>query len=349
MIKVALVGYGYWGKNLLRNLLQNPLCKVECVYEINTETCKQINTLYPDVITETDYNCVLNNNNIDAVIIATPTHTHYDLAKKALLHDKHVLIEKPFTTSVENVLELIDLSQSKNKILMVDHTFLYSGAVEKIQELIKSQDIGELKYFDSTRINLGLIQSDINVLWDLAPHDLSILSYIQKETPVSVTATGISHLNNGIENIAYMTINYNSDFIAHLNCSWYSPVKVRTTLIGGDKKMIVYDDINPTEKIRVYDSGFNIKNDYDEIKNNKDIDAKQKYERLKINIDYRMGDIYVPKLKTHEPLYKMLCDFFNCISNNSTPISNWKIGLDTVKILEAAQKSIKQNSKQITI
>lgn len=334
MINICLIGYGYWGKNLLRNLSQLSECKVEFVCDSSTKAHEQIKVLYPDIKILEDYNEVITNKNIDAVVIATPTYTHFDLAKKALEHDKHVLIEKPFTTSTTEAETLIDLAVLNNKVLMVDHTFLYSGAVQKIKELVELDQIGSLKYFDSTRINLGLIQPDVNVLWDLAPHDLSILSYIHDEKPISVTASGVSHTNNGIENIAYMTINYDSGFIAHLNCSWSSPVKVRTTLIGGDKKMIVYNDIDPTDKIRVYDSGFNFKNDED---------------KSKIYVDYRTGDIHIPKLKTDEPLNKMLKDFVNSINTGSTPVSSWKIGLDTVSILEAAQKSIKQNSKQITI
>jgi len=243
-------------------------------------------------------------------------------------------LEKPFTTSVGKALILIEMAEAKNKVLMIDHTFLYSGAVEKVKELINGKVLGELKYFDSTRINLGLIQPDVNVLWDLAPHDLSILCHIHSELPTSITATGVSHLKNGIENIAYLTINYDSGFIAHLNCSWSSPVKVRTTLIGGDKKMIVYDDINPTDKIRVYDCGFDIKPEED---------------KSKILVDYRTGDIHIPKLDTHEPLRKMLQDFLNSINTKSTPVSNWNIGLSTVRILEAAQISIKENSQQISI
>lgn len=334
MIKICLIGYGYWGKNLLRNLSSIDTCKVQCICEVNENTQNKIKSLYPNIDIVSSYDDVFKNYDIDAVVIATPTHTHFSLAKKALDNNKHVLVEKPFTTSVEEANTLIDLSINKNLVLMVDHTFLYSGAVNKIKDLIHSDTIGKLKYFDSTRINLGLIQSDINVLWDLAPHDLSILSYIQNEDPISVTATGVSHTNNDIENIAYMTINYSSGFIAHLNCSWSSPVKVRTTLIGGDKKMIVYDDINPTEKVRVYDSGFDFKNDED---------------KSKIYVDYRAGDIYIPKLKTDEPLRKMLEDFINSINYNTLPISNYNIGLKTVKILEASQKSIKQNSKQILI
>jgi predicted dehydrogenase len=217
---------------------------------------------------------------------------------------------------------------------MVDHTFLYTGAVQKIKEIVDSGDVGELQYFDSTRINLGIFQNDVNVLWDLAPHDISILSYLKEEKPVSVNATGISHLKNGIENIAYMTINYASNFIAHFNCSWSSPVKIRQTLISGDQKMILYNDIEPTEKVRVFDTGVGVKSDAD---------------RDKLLIDYRYGDILIPKLSTHEALQQVAMDFVESIVSRKTPLSSASIGLHVVRVLEAAEKSIKQKGKEIYI
>lgn len=334
MIKVCLVGYGYWGKNLLRNLQDSPLFKVKYVCESNDALKEKITSLYPNVKVISDYKEAIQDELLDAIVIATPTHTHFEIAKNALSYNKHVLVEKPFTTSTKQAMELIELSQLKKRVLMVDHTFLYSGAVEKIKQLIEDNCIGRVKYFDSTRINLGIVQSDVNVLWDLAPHDLSILSYIIKDFPISVIASGVSHTNNDIENIAYMILKYDSGLIAHLNCSWTSPVKVRTILIGGDKKMILYDDINPTDKIRLYDSGIDIKPDDD---------------RSKLYVDYRVGDVYIPKLKTDEPLKKMLDDFANSIIIGTTPRSNWENGLKTVKILEAAQESIKNNGKQVLI
>jgi predicted dehydrogenase len=219
-------------------------------------------------------------------------------------------------------------------VLMVDHTFLYTGAVQKIKTIIDDGLIGEMRYFDSTRINLGLFQPDINVLWDLAPHDLSILLYLIKEKPVSVNATGISHTKNGLENIAFLTINFNSELIAHFNCSWTSPVKVRQTLIGGDKKMIVYNDLEPSEKLRIYDTGYDINL----------IDDKSN-----IMVDYRTGDVYIPKLKGHEALSAVASDFINSILTKSKPVSDNIIGIDVVKILEAAQLSIKQNGRLIEI
>jgi len=217
---------------------------------------------------------------------------------------------------------------------MVDHTFLYTGAVQKMKQLIESGSIGNVKYFDSTRINLGLFQPDINVLWDLAPHDISILNYLIQETPYSVNATGVSHTNNGIENIAYLTVNYKSGFISHFNCSWTSPVKIRTMLIGGDQKMMLFNDLEPTEKIRVYDTGYNYKSDE---------------EKRKILVDYRAGDVYIPKVDVKEALFGMASDFINAIKNNSKPVSDFESGLNVIKILEASQLSIKQNGKEIIL
>jgi predicted dehydrogenase len=334
MIKIGLIGYGYWGVNLLRNLQSIKQCSVELLCDLNIENTNKAKSIYPNLQTTTEYNDILNNSDIDAVVIATPVHTHYNLAKQALLHGKHVLVEKPLTDSILTSDELVKLAESKDLLLMVDHTFLYSGAVETIKELISKDILGKIQYIDSTRINLGLIQSDINVLWDLAPHDLAILSYIVDEAPVSVCATGISHTKNDIENIAYLTVKYKSDFIAHFNCSWSSPVKVRTMLIGGNKKMIVYDDINPTEKIKIYDSGYEYKTDED---------------KNKIRVDYRAGDIYIPKISTHEPLKSMLEDFIFSIKNKISPRSSAKLGLQIVKILEAAQTSLKNNGQEITI
>lgn len=334
MINIALVGYGYWGVNLLRNLTSIKNCNVVAVCESNKSRHAIINELYPNITVVSDYKDILSNTAIEAVVVATPVDSHYELTKKALQQGKHVLVEKPLTSSVETAEELVELARSKNLLLMVDHTFLYSGAVEKIKELVSSDTIGKLQYLDSTRINLGLIQSDINVLWDLAPHDLSILTAIMQEPPISVSANGISHIGTGIENIAYMTLHYASGFIAHFNCSWSSPVKVRTMLIGGDKKMIVYDDINPTEKIKVYDSGYVYKTDED---------------KRKIKVDYRVGDIHVPKISTHEPLRKMLEDFVYCIEKGTTPRSSCELGLQVVRVLEAAQTSIKNDGKKVLI
>jgi predicted dehydrogenase len=237
-------------------------------------------------------------------------------------------------SSVKEAETLIELALKKNKILMVDHTFLYTGAVQKIKELINNNAIGKIKYIDSTRINLGLFQPDINVLWDLAPHDISILNYIYPEQPIAVHAVGICHTCNDIENIAYLTLKYQNNMIAHFNCSWTSPVKIRKFLIGGDKKMIVYDDMEPTEKVKLYDTTY---------------DYTNKEDQRKILVDYRTGDIFVPKLSTTEALVGVTKDFINSILEKTEPISNAQLGLNVVKVLEAAQQSIKQQGKEILI
>ena len=333
-MNVAIIGFGYWGPNLVRNFNSVAGCNVRHVCDSRPERLAVVNKQYPSVITGSDYDLILNDVSVEAIIIATPVFTHFELAKKALLKGKNVLIEKPMTSTSAEAIELSELAKKMNKLLMVDHTFLYTGAVQKMKELIDSGNIGNIKYFDSTRINLGLFQPDINVLWDLAPHDISILNYLIKDEPYSVNATGVSHTNNNIENIAYFTVNYNSGFIAHFNCSWTSPVKIRTMLIGGDKKMLVFNDLEPTEKIRIYDTGYDVKTDE---------------EKRNILVDYRAGDVYLPKVDSKEALFGMASDFINSIVNNSNPLSDFNSGLNVIRILEASQLSIKQNGKEIVL
>ncbi len=334
MIRIAQIGYGYWGPNLLRNFMSLENASVDVLIDSQTERLDQASKLFPTLVTSTSADDAFNKNSIDAVVIATPVFTHYDLAKRALLAGKHVLLEKPMTATVAQAKELIDLALQKGKLLMVDHTFLYTGAVEKMKSLKDEGALGELKYFDSTRINLGLIQQDVNVLWDLAPHDISVLDYLSDELPISVNATGVSHIHNGIENIAYLTVNYQNNFIAHFNCSWSSPVKIRMMLLGGSEKMVVFNDMEPTEKIKVYDTAHSVST----------LEEKQK-----VMIDYRVGDVYVPKLTLSEPLKKLAQDFIHSIENDSEPRASALGGLNTIRILEAAQQSIKQCGKEIKI
>jgi predicted dehydrogenase len=334
MIRIAQIGYGYWGPNLLRNFMSLGNASVEILVDSQQERLVQAMGLFPSLNTSTSADDAFNNNSVDAVVIATPVFSHFDLAKRALLAGKHVLLEKPMTATVDQAKELIDLALQKGKILMVDHTFLYNGAVEKMKSLKDEGALGELKYFDSTRINLGLIQQDLNVLWDLAPHDISVLDYLSNELPISVNATGVSHIHNGIENVAYLTVNYQNNFIAHFNCSWSSPVKIRMMLLGGSEKMVVFNDMEPTEKIKVYDTAHNVST----------LEEKQK-----VMIDYRVGDVYVPKIELAEPLRKLALDFIHSIENNTEPRASAMGGLKTICILEAAQKSIKQLGKEIKI
>ena len=336
MIKVGIIGYGYWGPNLARNFNLIDNCLIKTIVDLKDDRLKLAKKNYPNIHISNDCNSIIDDPEINAVIIATSVSTHYELAKGCLFKNKHVLIEKPMTDSREKCLQLIDLAIKKNLLLMIDHTYLYTGAVRKIKELIDNNEIGNINYFDSVRINMGLFQHDINVIWDLAPHDISILQYLINETPESITATGISHTNNNIENIAYLNLFFNSSKMAHFSVSWSSPVKIRKILIGGDKKMIVYDDLEPTDKVRIYDTGYSINYSKEEEKNI-------------MLVDYRIGDIFMPKLDTTEALKNVSLDFVNCILNNKEPISNWKIGLEIVTILEAAQKSIRNRGKEIKI
>lgn len=334
MIKVGIIGYGYWGPNLVRNFSSTPNCIVASVSDQRDERLEVVKKLYPNVKLSKNPLDIINDNNIDAVIIATPVFTHFKLAKLAIEKNKHVLIEKPMTRTYEESQILLDMAVSKELCLMVDHTFLYTSAVEKMKELIDKNILGKLNYFDSTRINLGLFQPDVNVLWDLAPHDLSILFHLTSENPVSVNATGISHTNNGIENIAYLTINFQNNFIAHINCSWSSPVKVRSTLVGGSEKMIIYNDLEPSDKIRLYDTSYSHKTDG---------------EKNLILIDYRVGDIQIPKLSGKEALFGVASDFIKSIINKRLPLSNGILGQSVVKILEASQESIKASGREVFI
>ncbi|MAJ05743.1 MAG: oxidoreductase [Crocinitomicaceae bacterium] len=332
-LNLGIVGFGYWGKNLVRNFNNLDSCDIKYVCEkdfSNAQLCKK---LYKKINVVSNYSTLLEDESIDAIVIATPVDTHFTLSKKALNYNKHVLVEKPLTSSYKEALELVSLAENKNKLLMVDHTFLYTGAVIKIKELVEKNKIGEIQYLDSTRINLGLFQHDVNVLWDLAPHDISICNYILDKKLISVQAVGVSHTDNKIENIAYLTLKYENNIIAHFNCSWVSPVKIRQMLIGGTKKMVVYNDMEPTEKIKIYDSGYS---------------HKSKEDISEILVDYRTGDINVPKININEALTLMAEDFINCVNNKSLPVSNALLALEVVAILDAAERSINSNSKEIS-
>ncbi len=333
-MNIGIIGFGYWGTNLVRNFANLKNVNLKSVADERAERKSALKSLCPSAGFTTSADDILSDKEIDAVVIATPVFTHYEMAKKALKNDKHVLLEKPMVSKTDQAKELIELAERKNKLLMVDHTFLYTGAVQKMKSLIDSGDIGNIKYFDSTRINLGLFQPDINVLWDLAPHDISILNYLIKDVPYSVQATGVSHTSNGIENIAYININYNSGFIAHFSCSWTSPVKIRMMLIGGDKKMILFNDVEPSEKIKVYDTGYELKTDED---------------KKKVLVDYRTGDIYTPKLDTKEALAVMAQDFISSIINSHKPLSDYESGFEVVRILEASQNSIKNKGREVVL
>ena len=327
-MNVGVIGFGYWGTNLVRNLQNTKNCNVTHIAESEVSRHKQIHELYPDIEIES-FDAIIKNSNIDAVVIATSISSHYELAKAALENDKHVLVEKPMTSSEKNAQELIKLSKLKNKILMVDHTYLYSGAVQEIKKSLDANLLGEILYVDSIRANLGKFQSDVNVLWDLAPHDISIINYLINEKPVSVQATGKSYTKNQLENIAYLILHYESNKIVHVNCSWISPIKIRTMIIGASKKMLVFDDLQQ-KKIRIYNKNL------DDVISSID----KEYVPSSTNEDF-----FEPEFSSKEALLEMTEDFINSIINNKIPLSNGDLGLDVIKILDAAERSIKNKGK----
>ena len=335
MIRVAVVGYGYWGPNLLRNFTECPDTEVCAVADLNPARLQHIRQRYPRIETTADYREILANSQIDAVAIATPVSTHFSLAMAALQAGKHVLVEKPITLNSEQALQLIEEAERRNLVLMVDHTFVYTGAVRKIRELIASGTLGDLYYYDSTRVNLGLFQHDVDVIWDLAVHDLSILEFIIPGFPVAVSATGLGHVKGAAENIAYVTAFYESSLIAHLNVNWLSPVKIRRTLIGGSRQMIVYDDLESSEKVKLYDKGITVKNGPESL--------------YKLLVGYRSGDMYCPQLDVTEALRIELQHFADCIENGKTPITDGWSGLRVVRVLEAATLSMKEKGRSVTL
>ena len=333
MIHIGIIGYGYWGPNLARNFNIIEGADVVSVCDLNPDALKKAGKTYPNIEVISDADKILGASDIDAIAIATPVFTHYELARKALENGKHVFVEKPFTSSVAQAEELIELADRKNLTIMVDHTFLFTGAVQKIKELINEDVLGNLYYFDSTRVNLGLFQHDINVIWDLAPHDFSIMDYVVKEKPTAVAATGVSHFN-GKENIAYVTVFFPNKMLGHFNVNWMSPVKVRNTLIGGDKKMLVWNDLESDEKIKIYDKGVDVTT------------PESIYDLL---ISYRSGDVWSPKINQTEALKVEAEYFVDCVENNKTPFNDGMAGLRVVKILEATSKSLKSRGETIPL
>lgn len=333
-MRIGVIGYGYWGPNVVRNLVAHTDAGVSIVADQKLERLAMLKKTYPAVRTTTEAMEVIDSKEIDAVVIATPVHTHYALTRAALLAGKHVLVEKPLSKSLAEAEELVTLAEKKKLVLMVDHTYLYAGAVQKIKKIVESGEIGTIQSFNSTRFNLGLFQSDINVLWDLAPHDLSILLHLTGRMPVLVNATGVSHTKNGIENIAYLTLRYDDGLIAHIGTSWVSPMKIRQILISGDKKMIAYDDTESTEKVKVYEAGYSVRSDE---------------EKQLLYMDYRSGDIHIPKVSTNESLQGVVEDFVDAIARGTKPLSDAKFGLDIVRILDAAEHSLKNGGGETRI
>lgn len=328
VIKVAVIGLGYWGPNIIRNFLKIPKVEVVGICDLSKDKIKKVLNFTPSAFATEDFRQILKNDQVDLIVIATPLRTHYELAKHAIMAGKHVLVEKPMTRTSQEAKKLITLASEKNRILMVGYTFVYNSAIKKIKSLIDQRKIGRVFYYDSTRINLGLIQSDTNVIWDLAPHDLSILNYIFLEKPLTIQAFGASFINRPYEEIAHLIIKYENNIFAHINISWLSPVKIRRILIGGSKKMILYNDIEPSEKIKIYDKGVSIP-----------ISKVTPFSPA-----YRGGNIVVPNISQDEALFNELEHVISCIRSKTKPLTDGVEGLKIIKILEAADQSLKTKS-----
>jgi predicted dehydrogenase len=326
-MKIGLIGYGYWGPNLARNFNQNPDLDLSYICDFSADRLKAAAPLFKQTKLVSDPGLLFGDKDLDAIAVATPVSTHFDLAKRALEAGKDVWLEKPMTEKVEQAEELIELAEKNRRVLHVDHTFVYTGAVRKIKELIDKGELGELIYYDSTRVNLGLFQQDVDVIWDLAPHDISIMDYLMPFKKVAVSATGSKYYGNGIVPKALLTIYMENNIVGHINVSWVSPVKIRQTLIGGTAKMVLYDDNQPSEKIKVYDKGVQL------------VETKEELYHLKVQ--YRVGDMWAPKISDHEALGMQTKHFVECLKTRQTPLTDGRAGLEVVKILVASQKSLK--------
>jgi predicted dehydrogenase len=334
MSRVGVIGYGYWGPNVVRNLHSVEAFQVVRLCDRDPSALQRARQVYPGLAMTQDPNEVLRSPDIDAVAIVTPVWTHYELAKTALENGKHVFVEKPFTYTSAHAEELIELAERKNLKIMVDHTFLFTGAVRKIRELIDQGALGNLYYYDSLRVNLGLFQHDVSVIWDLAPHDLSIMDHVIGEKPEAVVATGECHLN-GHEDVAFITIYFPRNIIAHINVNWLSPVKVRTTLIGGEKKMLVWNDLEADEKIKIYDKGVQLNGNRQGLHD--------------VLVSYRTGDMWAPQVERTEALRAEMQHFADCILNGKTPINDGVAGWRVVRMLEAAEQSVKKRGEAVRL
>jgi predicted dehydrogenase len=335
MIGVGIIGLGYWGPNLLRNLVESAGARVTAVCDLRDERLEAAAARYPGLATTRDVREVFANPAVDAVAIATPVSTHADLALRALQAGKHVLVEKPMASSSADALRLIEEAARQRRVLMVDHTFVYTGAVKKIASLVSSGELGDIYYYDSVRVNLGLFQHDVNVIWDLAVHDLSIMDHVLPSRPRAVSATGVSHVAGGHENIAYLTLFFDNNLIAHIHVNWLAPVKIRRTLIGGSQRMIVYDDLEPSEKIKLYDRGITVNSQPDSV-----------YQLL---VGYRAGDMWAPQLEATEALRIEVAHFVDCIERGTAPLTDGASGLRVVRLVEAASASMAARGRLIEL
>jgi len=334
MNTIAIVGYGYWGPKLVRNFVQNGAFRRLLVCEENPERLARARRENPGVAGCAAFADVLADREVEAVALATPVGTHHPLAKAALAAGRHVLVEKPLATTHADAQELVALAAARKRVLMVDHTYVYHPAVERIRDLVRAGELGRLHYIDSTRINLGLFQHDVNVIWDLAVHDLAIINALVDERPTRVQAIGASHTSSPLENIGILTLRYASGLFAHVNCSWVSPVKIRHMLIGGDRRMIVYDDLDANEPVKIYDSG---------------VTARTDEERHRLLFDYRIGDVRSPRIPPREALANLVADFVAAVRDGTAPRADGRFGADTVKILEAAQHSVRAGGSEVSL
>ena len=335
MINVGVIGCGYWGPNLIRNFSWLPDSKVLICCDRDVERLERMIRLYPGIETTTEAEMLFKDPRLHAIAIATPVFSHYGLAREALVNEKHVFVEKPMTHSVETCLSLIEIAEKMGRILMVGHTFEYTAAVNKIKEIIEAGELGEPLYISSIRVNLGLFQPDINVSWDLAPHDISIITYLLGQVPESVNCMGKSHYRKGIEDVATLTLNYENGVISFIHSSWLDPNKIRKTTIVGSKKMLVYNDVEPQEKIKIYDKG---------------VDAPPYYDTYgDFQFSYRYGDIHSPRLDDYEPLKKQCEHFVHCVEQGLRPRSDGFSGLRVVSVLEAASKSLQRGGQAVPV
>src|ERR1700732_1492513 len=333
MIRFGVIGYGYWGPNIVRNLRALEGCQVVGICDETPAARKRILAANPGIPVHSDANELIKSPDVDAIAVITPVWTHYELTKAALENGKHVFVEKPFTSTGAQAEELINLAEQKNLKIMVDHTFLFTGAVRRIQKLLKEGALGKLYYYDSTRVNLGLFQHDCNVIWDLAPHDLSIMDHLIMSKPEGIVATGANHLN-GHADVAFLTIYYPNNLIAHINVNWLSPVKVRTTLLGGEKKMLVWNDLEADEKVKGYDRGAQMSG------------GEAVCQQCG---SYRTRDMWSPNIEQIEALKVEASYFIDCIRNNKRPFNDGEAGLRIVRMLEAADESLKHKGKVVKV
>ncbi len=335
MLTVGVVGCGYWGPNLIRNFSNVPGARVKACADISENRLKHMKNLYPSIVTTADYTEIVKDPEIDAVVVATPVSSHFEISMAALEAGKHVFVEKPLTRTVDEGVELVTKAEEKKLTLMVGHTFVFTAAVNKIKELIESGELGEIYYISTSRVNLGIFQEDINVIWDLAPHDVSIMNYVLGSRPASVSAVGHSYIRPDIEDVAFVTMNYPGNKLANIHVSWLNPSKIRKTTVVGSKKMLVYDDVSSLEKIRLYDKGVTVQPHYDTFG--------------EFQLSYRYGDISIPRLDDAEPL-KIECQHFtDCIEKGITPRSSGADGLDVLLVLASADLSIKQKGAEVEI